>query len=202
MQALHAHPSMRRQDGFSMIEVLVTMVILMLGLLGLAGLMIASQRAEVEAYQRAQALLLLQDISGRINVNRRVALCYAVTTDTANGTPYLGTGGAPPSGCALGTITADNLANNDLSAWSDLLQGAAETFKDSGGTINKAGAMVGARGCISFDTASNTYMLSIAWQGVAPTTAPISSLNCGKGLYGNEKLRRVISLPLQIANLV
>ena len=44
---------MRRQEGFSMIEVLVTMVILMLGLLGLAGLMIASQRAEVEAYQRA-----------------------------------------------------------------------------------------------------------------------------------------------------
>lgn len=189
-----------------MIEVLVTMVILMLGLLGLAGLMIASQRAEVEAYQRAQALLLLQDISGRINVNRRVALCYAVTTDMANGAPYLGTpppgtGAAPPPGCALGTLTADNLANNDLSAWSDLLQGAAETFKDSGGTSNKAGAMVGARGCISFDTASNTYMLSIAWQGVAPTTAPISSLNCGKGLYGDEKLRRVISLPLQIANL-
>lgn len=185
-----------RQHGFSMVEVMVSLVILLLGLLGLAGLMLTSQRAETESYQRAQALLLLQDMAGRINTNRRVGACYVVTTDTTSGAPYLGTGGTLPPGCALGALPANNLANSDLSAWNNLLAGAGETVSG-----NNAGVMVGARGCISFDTTSNTYLLSVAWQGIVPTTAPISGLNCGKGLYGNEQLRRVVSLPVQIANL-
>ena len=45
-----------RQPGFTMIEVLVTMVILMIGLLGIAGLMAQGQRTSFEAYQRQQAL--------------------------------------------------------------------------------------------------------------------------------------------------
>ncbi|MGE5027346.1 MAG: prepilin-type N-terminal cleavage/methylation domain-containing protein, partial [Betaproteobacteria bacterium] len=54
------HPSYRNA-GFSMIEILVTLVILLIGLLGLAGLITRSQQAEMESYQRAQALILLQD---------------------------------------------------------------------------------------------------------------------------------------------
>ena len=61
------------------------MIILLVGLLGLAALMTNSQKAEAESYQRAQALLLLQDMVGRINANRAVAGCYAVTTDASTG---------------------------------------------------------------------------------------------------------------------
>ena len=68
------------------------MVILLVGLLGLAALMTSSQKAESESYQRAQALLLLQDMVERINANRAVAACYAITTDPSAGTPYLGVG--------------------------------------------------------------------------------------------------------------
>jgi len=53
-----------------MIEVLVTFVILVVGLLGLIGLQARSQQAELESYQRGQALILLQDIVDRMNANR------------------------------------------------------------------------------------------------------------------------------------
>ena len=46
----------RSTAGFTMIEVLVTLVIMMIGLLGIAGLMAQGQRASFEAYQRQQAL--------------------------------------------------------------------------------------------------------------------------------------------------
>lgn len=184
------------QSGFSMVEVLISLLILLLGLLGLAGLIVTSQRTESESYQRSQALLLLKDIAARINTNRRVAACYVVTTDTANGAPYLGAGGTLPPACALGTLPANSLANSDLAAWNTLLQGSSESL---GGA--NAGAMVGARGCITFDAPSGTYFVSVAWQGNIPTTAPVSSLTCGKNLYGDETLRRVVSIPVQIANL-
>ena len=179
-----------------MIEVMVSLVILMLGLLGLVGLITVSQRAETESYQRSQALLLLQDIAGRINANRRVATCYAITTDTLNGVPYMGVGSTVAAPCGFGTLQANTLATGDLNAWNGLLTGTAETQ----GGLN-LGAMVGARGCVSFDAPSGVYLVSIAWQGIVTTAAPNSSLTCGKGLYGNEALRRVVSMNVQIANL-
>ena len=185
-----------RQGGFSMIEVMVSLIILLLGLLGLVGLIVVSQRAETESYQRSQALLLLQDMVGRINANRRVAACYAVTTDMVAGTPYLGKGSIIAPACGFGTSQANALATRDLTAWSGLLTGSAETLDGS-----NLGAMVGARGCVSFDVATGLYLVSVAWQGIAPTAAPGISLTCGMGLYGNEALRRVVGTNVQITNL-
>ncbi|MGN5478777.1 type IV pilus modification protein PilV [Cupriavidus basilensis] len=88
--------------GFGLIEALVTLIVLLLGLLGLVTLMLASQRAESESYQRALALILLQDMVERINANRSAAGCYALTTDMANGVPYLGTGAGTLPACSLG----------------------------------------------------------------------------------------------------
>ena len=201
----------RRQSGSSMIEVLVTLIILMVGLLGLAGLMVQGQRSEVESYQRVQALILVQDMTGRINANRKVASCYAYTTNAANGTPYLGVGATAVPACTAGTAAQNTQAIQDMTAWSSLLAGAAET---SGG--NNVGAMVGARGCVSYDAtqplinpASGTgiagtgvYTVAVAWQGLANTA--ISTLNCAKGLYGtgaNDAQRRVVSLTLRTGSL-
>lgn len=185
-----------RQSGFSMIEVMISLLILLFGLLGLVGLMATSQRAETESYQRAQALLLLQDMVARINTNRTVAPCYAITTNLANGLPFAGVGSAAPPNCGLGAVEAYRLANTDLATWDSLLKGSAESFSGS-----NAGGVIGARGCISVDAVSGIYQVSVAWQGRVPTAAPITSMSCGAGQYGDEKLRRVVSLPLQIANL-
>lgn len=188
--------STRRTTGFSMIEVLVTLVILLLGLLGLVGMMLMSQRAEMESYQRSQALLLLQDMVGRINVNRRVGPCYAFATDPANGTPYLGVNSPALPTCSLGTVQAYTLANDDLAAWDNLLKGASEKV----GSTN-LGAMIGARGCVTFDAATGVYQVSVAWMGSSKTAAPPASLGCGSGLYGDEAQRRVVSANLMIADL-
>lgn len=187
-----------RQAGFGLIEVLVTLVILTLGLLGLAGTMMQGHRSELESYQRVQALVLLQDMVSRINANRHVASCYAITTDTTAGTPYLGVEASAEPDCdTVGTATQRALALRDLQEWNDLLTGAAEVS----GTEN-VGAMVGARGCVSFNATTGTYLVSVAWQGIGQTAAAPATWNCAKGEYGDdEKLRRVASLTLKIADL-
>jgi type IV pilus assembly protein PilV len=171
------------------------MFILLVGLLGLVKLMLQSQHGEMESYQRGQALILLQDMAGRINANRTVAGCYAIS-DALAGTSYMGTGSGTLPNCSLGSVEAYTLANNDLLAWDNLLKGASET---AGG--NRLGAMVGARGCVSVDTASGVYLLSVAWQGMGNSAAPVTGLACGRGLYGTETQRRIVSTTLRIANL-
>src|SRR5258706_7468791 len=66
-----------RWRGFAMLEVLITLVILLIGLLGLAGVVARSNAAELESYQRVQALILAQDMVDRINANRKYAACYS-----------------------------------------------------------------------------------------------------------------------------
>ncbi|HEY6135165.1 MAG TPA: type IV pilus modification protein PilV, partial [Rubrivivax sp.] len=89
-----AHPP-RRQRGFTLIEALVAMLILVFGMLGAAGLMVRAQQAEFESYQRKHALAIVDDFVSRTQANRTVADdCYAITTDLSAGTPYLGTGNA------------------------------------------------------------------------------------------------------------
>ncbi|HYR05233.1 MAG TPA: type IV pilus modification protein PilV [Gallionella sp.] len=207
-------PSRKFQSGTSMVEVLVTLVILLVGLLGIAGLQIQAHQAELESYQRVQALILLEDMVDRLNNNRNVATCYAFTTNPAGGTPFLGVDPAstdhanPAAGCAAGTTAQQDMALADLAAWNGALQGAAETT--SGGTIN-AGAMIGARGCIVLEDAANrVYRVSISWQGRLPTIDPALSdpvlgannaLTCGRGNYGDERMRRIVSTTVRIGLL-
>lgn len=188
-----------------MIEVLVTLLILLIGLLGLAGLQMQAQRSEMESYQRVQALVLLQDMVGRINANRKVASCYAVTTDTTNGTPFLGTSSTIVTpACAAGTVEQNAMAVQDMQDWQNLLLGAAEDA--AGGSsctpTSCVGAMIGARGCVSpVPGDPNLYTVTVAWQGLGKTFAP-DEQNCGTGLYGDETQRRVVSLTVRIANLL
>lgn len=187
-----------RQRGSSLIEVLVTLLILMLGLLGLVGLMVTSQRSQLESYQRVQAMLILQDMVNRINTNRKAAACYAITTGT-DGTPYLGTDYTDTPVCNTGSADQKARAISDLLEWSNLLKGSAELSNG-----NQVGAMLGARGCISVATVASyqVYTVSIAWQGNGKTLAPASNLPCAAGLFGDEALRRVVSVPVLIHNAI
>jgi type IV pilus assembly protein PilV len=176
----------KRQTGFSLVEILVTIVILSMGLLGLAGLQTRALTSQMESYQRSQALILLKDMADRINANRANAADYVTTT---------------PLGTGYGTCAATGPGSaGDLCEWSDSLLGAAEV--DSSG--NKIGAMIGARGCIYQITAAASgvpgdYLVAVAWQGLNSTAAP--TIDCGIDEYGNEAQRRVVSLPISIANL-
>src|SRR3954466_175350 len=74
-----------RHAGFTLIEVLVALVVLLLGLLGVVGLQAKAHHAELESYQRAQALVLLEDISDRLNTNRKDAYAKRYAGATAGG---------------------------------------------------------------------------------------------------------------------
>ena len=189
---LHRSPA----RGFSMIEVLVTLVILLFGLLGAVGLMSASQKAELESYQRIQALILLDDMVARINANRKVAPCYAIT-NLASGTGYLGTSAtAGTLSCTVGTVAQNTLAVNDLTDWNNILLGNSETLNN-----NNNGAMIGARGCISYDTVNDFYLVSVVWQGLNNTIASSPNVQCAATAYGNAAQRRIVSATVKIAIL-
>jgi type IV pilus assembly protein PilV len=205
-----------RRAGFTMIEVLVSLLIIVLGLLGLAGLQARMHQAELESYQRAQALILLYDIVDRINYNRATASCFAITTN-ANGTPYYGEGSSPLPACGASIVAHQAMANAAMAEWDNTLKGAAET---KGGV--SVGAMLGARGCVSYDattelvdslgaTISGTgvYTVAVAWQGSADTAAPTRiddlgvavPVNCGNNLYGAETKRRAVTTTFRLAKL-
>jgi type IV pilus assembly protein PilV len=163
-----------RQHGTSMIEVLVAIVIVIIGLLGLAGLQARVNLAEMESFQRAQAIVLLQDMVDRINANLKNSMAY-VTGGVGTGTPVMNC--AALAGAPL-----------DLCEWHNALLGAAET---QGGS--QVGAMIGARGCITnIDPAMpRKFLVSVVWQGINPTLAPAAT-NCGAGSYGNDATRRAL----------
>lgn len=179
-----SRPAARRQTGVSLVEVLVTMVVLAFGLLGLAAFQSKAQVGSIESYQRAQAAVLLQDMQSRLSGNSADAASYV--TDTP-----LGTGNAMDTDCRL---VAPGSAR-DKCEWNAALKGAAE---QRDGVLG--GAMQGARGCIAELRPANTaagvctpavYLVSVSWQGLHATRAPTHT--CGKDQYGAETNRRTIA---------
>ncbi|MGH7184776.1 MAG: type IV pilus modification protein PilV [Pseudomonadota bacterium] len=184
-----------RATGFTLLEVLITLIILAVGMLGLANLQSKIHVTEVESYQRAHAVLLLQDMVDRLKTNRGNAADYA--------------------GDALGTLTAEDcddatldaitnpgkrLAASDRCLWSNALLGASEQREGA-----NSGGMIGARGCVEQvqapDPAAGVctpgiYRVTVAWQGLHKTKEP--ALACGEDEYGDDELRRVISTEVTI----
>lgn len=169
-----------RQDGFSLIEVLVTIAILMIGLLGLAALQTNATIAEMEAYQRSQALVLVQDMADRIAANKLNANAY-VQDD-------LGLTVTTP--CPVTPVAAV-----DKCEWGNKLAGAAEVT--AGGV--KVGAMLGARGCITQPT-PRVYMVTVAWQGMSAVGTNTPGAPCGQAAYGAGQ-RRTVSVLVRVGLL-
>ena len=192
-----------------MIEVLVTLLIILVGLLGIAALQMRAQVSELEAYQRAQALIIMADIIDRINTNRTTVSCFAITTNTTTGTPYIGAPGAGHVGtpsCTLSTANYNAQTVTSMTMIDSQLTGVAETL--AGADIVNVGAMTGARVCISYDPTTiingipgtGLYTIIVTWQGMADL-APPTNMNCAVGLYGTEAKRRAVSTTVRIANL-
>jgi type IV pilus assembly protein PilV len=187
--------SSKTTRGFTLIEVLITIIIVSIALLGLAGLQLTSLNSQMESYQRAQAMLLLEDMANRIRANSAEAMVLGVYT---LGDQYGLTG---PDDCTSKITTAAR----DLCEWNAAIAGAAITTPDS----TNAGSVLGARGCIQRIDGSSyggygevTIRLTIAWQGMSPTKAPPDSVTCGKDQYGSpDSYRRVVRLDTVLADL-
>ncbi len=81
--------------------------------------------------------------------------------------------------------------------------GAGETL--GGGSV---GTLVGGRGCVqSIPGVDDEYLVTVAWQGLAPISAPPASVNCGLNSYNggtqciNDRCRRVVTTVIRIPTL-
>ena len=99
----------RRDGGFSLIEVLVALVVLSVGLLGLAALQSTATQFNASAYVRSQATILAYDMADRIRANRQAGLTGAYNS------PYPGV--LPTCNAAV----AGTVVQQDLAAWRSAL---------------------------------------------------------------------------------
>lgn len=111
---------MKNQKGVGLIEVLIAVLVLAIGLLGLAGLQTQSLKFNNESYFRTQATLLAMDMADRLRANRThartntTAYTFA-TTDTPSGTS---------TACETGACSPAQLAQYDFKQWRDRVQQA------------------------------------------------------------------------------
>ena len=103
MKSRHTYIAKHPIRGFTLLEVLVAVLVLSIGLLGLAGLMASSLKNSHSAYYRTQATWLAYDALDRMRANRGVALAYGYNL-------------------ALGTAPGGSgLAASDLNEWDTAL---------------------------------------------------------------------------------
>lgn len=112
-----------RQRGFTFMEVLISVVVLSIGLLGLAGLQATSQRANHSAYVRSQATLFAYDMTDRMRANRAGMLAGA----------YNNISGIPSNpGCIATGCSSAQLAQYDAYVWNTAL---AQQLPSGKGTV-------------------------------------------------------------------
>lgn len=103
------HPDRKRTGiarGSSMMEVLVSILILSFGMLGVGGLQVTALRNAQNSYNRSVATFLADDLMDRMRANRSVAL-----TTSSDYTNYSGTTAA--NTCAVG----DSVSTCDMKTW-------------------------------------------------------------------------------------
>lgn len=137
----------RMQRGFSLVEVLITLVIMSVGMLGIAGLYVQGLQAGRTSMFRHQAVTIAGDVADRIRVNPTAAAAYEAATGTDNS-------------CVDGTVncTSAQMAANDIALWITQVQTALP-----GGAI-AVDYTAGAGG------APATYDITVSW--VEPGETP------------------------------
>jgi type IV pilus assembly protein PilV len=135
---------MNRASGFTLIEILIAMVILSVGLLGLAGMQTTVLKNNQSAYHRSLATQLAYDIADRIRANLDDANKLAASTYT---TMHLEDAG-DQSDClsVSSTCTTADMAENDLYEWNQALA-----------------ALPSGQGSVTVVAATRTFTVTITW---------------------------------------
>ena len=120
-----------RQRGMTLLEVLIALLVLSIGLLGMAGLQVTSIRNSHSAYMRSQASILAYDAIDRMRANQAAAVSaadpYALALADNPGTPV--------SNCNASTCTTAQLTAFDLFEWTQAL---ANELPSGDGSISRA----------------------------------------------------------------
>ena len=164
-----------KQAGFNLIEVMIALVVLSIGLLGLAALQVTSLQQNQSAYLRSQATLFAYDITDRMRAN---------IDEVGNGS-YFVTSGATNTACinysaSAAGCTASVMASHDVAEWQAAI--AAE-LPDGSGRVCRSdlnGDAVGAPNCEA-DNSNNPIVVYVWWNdeknGAGATTQFTVSVN-------------------------
>lgn len=114
MMTVNKRPG-RDQKGFTLMEVLIAVLILSIGLLGLASLQANGLRSNFSSYARSQAVVMANDMADKIRANPTQA---APPTGAYNN--VTATVGDP--GCLLADCTPAEMVSHDIATWYANLQ--------------------------------------------------------------------------------
>ncbi|WP_129647266.1 type IV pilus modification protein PilV [Peristeroidobacter agariperforans] len=145
---MNAH---RFQSGFTIVEVLVALVVLAVGMLGMAGLYVTTLRSSGSALSRMQAVNLAADMADRIRANRLARVAYQTGTTTP----------AKQTCVNSGTCTQEQMAENDLFVWQQQIDDVLPGDNQRGEIVYTA-ATVTAAGPVP-----DNYVITVHWQETA-----------------------------------
>ena len=196
--------------GISLIEVLVSLVILSLGVLAVVALQMIAKRNNADAGQRTVAAQLAYDMIERMRANSTPTSLLNYQTGSAPlGRASLGTTAPTPNcGTSDGSVqcTEPQLVAYDMWTFERALDGASE---QAGGS--NAGGLVSPTACITGPSAGGdgTYTVTIVWRGTVELP-PDATVTCGldpqadgtllysKGATADNLFRRAVSMPVYI----
>jgi type IV pilus assembly protein PilV len=161
MSRARQFPAARRQAGFSLVELLAAVVVLSIGLLGVAKLSLGSVQANGSAYMRSQATELIQQIVDDMRANQPEAVAGGYNIPMTSSLP------APGANCETTTCTAAQVAAFDLATWVKRLNAA------------NGGALPSGAGSVTVTQATNpvtgspefTAVVTVQWDDTVAQTS-------------------------------
>jgi len=181
-----------QQHGFTLVELLVTVIVFSVGLLAIAGLQSVSKRSNYEALQRTTASHIAFGLLEDMRNNGGGIVSYVAAGNLGGGTR----GANPGVNCrAVGAdCTAEERAVYDLWFWENYADGALESNGQGavGGVLNPTICING-----PIDGSPGMYRVTVAWRGtVSLANANPNGCGAGSGNYGdNNEFRRLVAMP-------
>lgn len=132
----------RCTHGFSMVEVLVALVVLCVGMLGIASLYVVTLQSSGSAISRTQAVNLASDLGDRIRANRNVPDSYT----------YDGSASLTDESCVgdSASCSPNQMAAHDLFVWKQQIESALPG--------NPTGTVA-----LDESTVPRTYLITVSW---------------------------------------
>jgi type IV pilus assembly protein PilV len=118
--------AVKQPRGFTLVEALVALLVISIGMLGLAGLQVRALRFNQESFARSQGGMLAQDLFEQLRLNTNLT---GYRTDCAN----VGACNAAPAAASV---------TNDVACWCNRLASALPTSTASVGVAGTSPATV------------------------------------------------------------